>query len=96
MTQVKQAHPYVSTLVITHMLISMDTENARVTRAQAAELAGVTMRQINRWSAAGLLQVWHDPKFRKPATYDRAEVLRIAQRAKRMRSLELPEEDIST
>jgi predicted site-specific integrase-resolvase len=78
------------------MLISVDTQNARVTRAQAAELAGVSMRQINRWSADGLLRVWHDPKFRKPAMYDRAEVERIAQRAKRMKDVPLPEADIST
>lgn len=55
----------------------MDTQNTRLTRAQAAELAGVTMRTINRWSAEGILTV-HYGGWRDPATYDRAEVLRAA------------------
>lgn len=60
------------------MLICMDTETTRVTREQAAALAGVSMRTINRWSAKGLLKVKRDRKFRKPATYDPVEVLRAA------------------
>jgi predicted site-specific integrase-resolvase len=56
----------------------MSTQNARVTRVEAAELAGVDPRTINRWSAAGLLTVVRDPSFRRPATYDREEVLRVA------------------
>lgn len=54
----------------------MDTENTRVTREQAAELVGVSPRQINRWSAAGLLtDVRHGaPGSRAGATYDREEV----------------------
>jgi DNA-binding transcriptional MerR regulator len=73
------------------MLTSMDTENTRVTRAQAAELAGVSQRTINRWSADGLLRVRYDPKFRRPAEYDREEVLRVAARMKGIRDLSLPE-----
>lgn len=59
----------------------MDTQNARVTREQAAKLAGVSPRQINRWSAAGLLRdVVHGPPGSViPATYDREEVLRAVQ-----------------
>lgn len=56
----------------------MDTQNTRITRAQAAALAGVSVRTISRWSAAGKLTVERDPGFRKPATYDRAEVLRAS------------------
>lgn len=70
----------------------MDTQNTRITRAQAAELAGVTMRTINRWSAEGVITVRYNG-WREPATYDRAEVLRAA----RMVDVELPDiEDIST
>lgn len=58
----------------------MDTQSTRVTRAQAAELAQVSERTINRASAAGQLRVWHDPHFRRPAEYDRAEVLAWAER----------------
>ncbi|HKY45020.1 MAG TPA: MerR family transcriptional regulator [Pyrinomonadaceae bacterium] len=71
----------------------MNTENTRITRPEAAKLAKVSPRQINRWSAAGLISVERDPSFRKPATYDPEEVLRAA----RMRTVELPEESgIST
>lgn len=54
----------------------MDTQNTRVTREQAAELVGVSPRQISRWSAAGLLtDVQHGaPGARVRATYDREEV----------------------
>lgn len=73
----------------------MDTENTRVTRAQAAELAGVSERQINRWSAAGLLTVDYDPQFRRPATYDPEEVKAAAerwvQRRIDMKTVQLPE-----
>jgi DNA-binding transcriptional MerR regulator len=57
----------------------MDTQNTRLTRAQAATLAKVSTRTISRWSAAGLL----NPEYAPPetgsyATYDREEVLRAA------------------
>lgn len=73
----------------------MDTQNTRVTREQAAEMAGVSPRQINRWSAAGLLTVVRDPYFRKPSTYDPGEVMtaagKWAKRLATMRDLALPE-----
>lgn len=68
-----------STLAVTGNLISMDTENTRVTRKEAALLAGVSERTINRWSAEELITVRHNG-WRKPATYDPAEVLRVAGR----------------
>lgn len=52
----------------------MTLSSTRVTREQAAALAGVSPRQINRWSAAGLISVERDPFCRKPATYDPKEV----------------------
>lgn len=58
----------------------MNSENTRITRAQAAEIAGVSERTINRWSAAGLISVVHDPQFRKPATYSPEEVRAAADR----------------
>lgn len=74
----------------------MDTQNTRVTRAQAAELAGVSTRQISRWAAAGLLSVTHDPNpWTQPALYDPEEVVaageKWAQRLADMRDLPLPE-----
>lgn len=58
----------------------MSTENARVTREEAAEMAGVSLRTINRWREKGLLGVQYDPKFREPATYDPEEVMAAAGR----------------
>lgn len=75
----------------------MNTENARLTRKEAAELAGVSERTINRWGAAGVLGVQRPPSgSREPATYDRTLVLSIAARSRRAVTLELPEPDIST
>lgn len=76
----------------------MDTHTTRVTRVQAAALAGVDVRTISRWRAAGLLTVKRDRKFRRPAEYDRAEVLRVATlKGHRTRELEYPDNsDIST
>lgn len=54
-------------------------ENTRVTRKEAALLAGVTERTINRWSAEGLLDVEYG-SWREPATYDRGQVIRAAGR----------------
>lgn len=72
----------------------MNTENTRVTRAEAARMAGVSERTINRWSAAGILRVERDPYFRKPSTYSVAEVMtaadRWAERLTSMRDLPLP------
>lgn len=68
-----------STLVLGRTLDRMDTQSPRVTREEAAKLAGVLPRQINRWSAAGLLTPEYDPQFRRPATYDRAEVEAAAE-----------------
>lgn len=74
----------------------MDTQNTRVTRAQAAELAGVSTRQISRWAAAGLLTVIHDPNpWTQAALYDPDEVAAAAerwvQRLADMRDVPLPE-----
>ena len=87
----------------------MDTENTRVTRAEAARLTGVSERTVSRWAAAGLLpSVRYGPfGHRVPATYDPAEVLAAPARwaeivrltvegRVRARNLELPETDIST
>lgn len=56
----------------------MNTSDTRVTREQAAALAGVSPRQINRWSAAGLLSVERDPECRRPATYAPGELAEAA------------------
>lgn len=75
----------------------MEISHARVTRTEAAELAGVSVRQINRWSAAGLITVERDPDFRKPATYDPQEVMAAgAKWAERLRTALLGETDIAT
>lgn len=82
----------------------MNTLNTRLTRAQAAELAGVSMRQINRWSAAGLVTPEYPPPLptgaTAPATYDREEVLAAAERWRQrlagMKDTALPEMDISS
>lgn len=58
----------------------MNTENTRVTREEAAEAAQVSLRQIRRWREAGRLTVEYDPSFRRPATYDLAEVMKLAER----------------
>lgn len=68
-----------STLAVTRTLISMDTTNTRVTRVQAAALAGVSVRTISRWSAEGLITPERGG-WREPATYDPGEVLRAAGR----------------
>lgn len=80
MTQVNATDGLVSTLAGGRTLNSMNTQNTRITRVEAAELAGVSERTINRASAAGQLRVWHDPQFRRPAEYDREEVLAWAER----------------
>lgn len=64
----------------------MDTTDTRVTRAQAADLAGVKPRTINRWSAAGYLTVERPNGPYGAATYSRLEVLRVSGR----RSEDLP------
>lgn len=75
-----------STPVTTRTLSSMDTEK-RITLKEAAELAGVTMRTINRWRADGLITVQYGTSWQEPATYDKGEVLRAA----RMRNVQLPD-----
>lgn len=50
----------------------------RITKTQAASLAGVSPRQINRWAAAGLLSVErgaNGPTGTEPTTYDPEEVM---------------------
>lgn len=54
----------------------MNTSDTRVTKAQAAKLADVSPRQINRWAKVGLLTVEYtgaDPGSLL-ATYDPEEV----------------------
>lgn len=58
----------------------MDTENARVTRKEAALLAGVTERTINRWAERGLVRVTRPAGPWGTAQYDREDVLRVALR----------------
>ena len=62
----------------------MNTENTRVTREEAAELAGVSLRQIRRWRESGQLVPEYGPiGARVPATYDRNDVLALALRETR-------------
>lgn len=56
-----------------------NVKKARITRKEAARLAGVTERTISRWSAEGLLDVEYGG-WREPATYDPGQVLRAAGR----------------
>lgn len=75
----------------------MDTQNTRVTRAQAAALAGVTERTVNRWSAQGRIRVWRPNGPWGPAEYDAREVLAAADRTAELAALlNQPETDIST
>lgn len=54
----------------------MNTEDTRITLKQAAELAGVRTRTINRWSAKELITVERGPSgSQEPATYSRLEIL---------------------
>ena len=78
----------------------MDTETTRITRAEAAALAGVSQRTIHRWGAARLLTPQYGPVgSTEPATYDPAEV-EAAAAAWKARILERgrpsEESDIST
>lgn len=73
-------------------LAGMDTETAHVTCAQAAALAGVSMRTIRRWRAAGLLNVTRPDGPWGTAMYDLNQV----RKAAKMQDLALPPEtDIS-
>lgn len=68
----------------------------RVTRKEAALLAGVSVRTINRWNAEGLLDVQYGG-WREPATYDPDQVLHAAGRNADLEALARgPESDIST
>jgi len=59
----------------------MNTESARITRKQAAVLAGVSDRTVSRWSALGWITPQHAPVgSREPSTYDPAEVLAAKER----------------
>ena len=73
----------------------MNTENARITRKEAAELAGVTERTINRWSARRLLKTHRPDGPWGLAYYDREEVLNAALRTTVDVPLPEPETDIS-
>ena len=64
--------------------------HARVTKAEAARMAGVSPRQINRWAAAGFLTVErgaNGPAGTEPTTYDPGE-LAAAKRAWTVKMLE--------
>lgn len=80
-----------STLAVSRTLISMDTENTRITRKEAALLAGVSVRTISRWTAEGVLPARYTGKRAVPVDYDPAEVLRAAGK-----SGESAETDIAT
>ena len=73
----------------------MDTEKStRVTRAEAAEIAGVSERTISRWAAKGLLGKIRRPPSgsTRPVTYEIGKVLAEAERRGRIEDLVLPEE----
>jgi hypothetical protein len=76
----------------------MDTSETRVTREQAAEIAKVSTRTINRWTAAGILTAEYGPiGHRVPATYDPEEVRTARARwAVRLREALDLETDIKT
>lgn len=57
---------------------TMNTTDTLITREQAAALAGVTPRTINRWSAARKLTVKRQG-WRQPALYRTEEVLAVAR-----------------
>jgi len=67
----------------------MTTERARVTREEAARLVGVTPRTINRWAAAGDIDVTRPKGPWHPAEYDREQV--IARALRTTTTLALPE-----
>jgi excisionase family DNA binding protein len=73
----------------------MNTENARLTRKEVAELLGVTERTVNRWSARGLIRTYRPTGPWGLAYYDREEVLSAAGRATVDVPLPEPETDIS-
>jgi len=75
----------------------MNTEITRVTRAEAAVHANVSMRTISRWAASGALGKIHRPPSGspEPVRYDLARVLEVARRSRRVVTVELPEPDIS-
>lgn len=79
-----------STLAVDPYPDHMDTSRTRITRKEAAALAGVSERTINRWSAAGDIRVWRDSGFRRPAEYDRREVLARASRGRDLKALVPP------
>ena len=78
----------------------MNAPRKYVTRPEAAVLAGVSERTINRWAARELLWTYRRQGPYGPAEYDREEVLRIALRETTTLALPEPEApaetDIST
>lgn len=54
-------------------------QDARVTRVEAARIAGVSVRTISRWRSLGWLVAEYDPSFRRPATYSLREVKETAK-----------------
>lgn len=76
----------------------MSIEDQRVTLDEAAVLAGVSRRTINRWAARGRLEVRHSTTDRGvplPATVDRDDVIRLALTPATDLPLPEPETDIS-
>ena len=82
----------------------MNTSDTRVTREQAAEQAGVSERQINRWAQAGIITTFRPDGPYGRAFYDPAEVraapakwrkMQASQRERR-RAVASVESDIST
>lgn len=56
------------------------TDNECLTRSEAALLAGVSERTINRWAERGLVRVTRPAGPWGVAQYDREDVLRVALR----------------
>lgn len=71
---------------------TQDIEDRRVTRAEAAVHANVSMRTISRWAALGLLDTTRPESGSPlPATHSLRRVLQVAQRSRRVVTLELPD-----
>jgi len=69
----------------------MNAPRKYVTRSEAATIAGVSERTINRWAARELLWTYRRKGPYGPAEYDQEEVLRVALRD--TVTLALPESD---
>jgi hypothetical protein len=69
----------------------MNAPRKYVTRSEAADIAGVSERTINRWAARQLLWTYRRKGPYGPAEYDQEEVLRVVWGD--TTTLTLPDED---